>query len=238
MVNDKPFYTPTSFVADSASFTYTFPEEEKGTGWHALTLPFKADSVYIDSIPVALDDCLKHFWIYEFSAQSLSGEVIFTPATELRAATPYIIAADSTMAGRSIEFRGVDVPFYKSGSDKMVISSPAFQFHGHTLNTAVSNCYVLNEEGTAFQYTITKSTLTPLTSYFTTNLSEESRPASIVLPDLEQLKALLAEQEDAITSVYTTIQKTGVVYDLKGRMVDSQSKKGLYIVDGKKILKK
>ncbi|MCR5534140.1 MAG: C10 family peptidase [Bacteroidaceae bacterium] len=238
MVNDKPFYTPTSFVADSASFTYTFPEEEKGTGWHALTLPFKADSVYIDSIPVALDDCLKHFWIYEFSAQSLSGEVIFTPATELRAATPYIIAADSTMAGRSIEFRGVDVPFYKSGSDKMVISSPAFQFHGHTFNTAVSNCYVLNEEGTAFQYTTTKSTLTPLTSYFTTNLSEESRPASIVLPDLEQLKALLAEQEDAITPVYTTIQKTGVVYDLKGRKLNSQSKKGLYIVDGKKILNK
>jgi len=237
MVNDKPFFIPVSFKADSASFTYTFPKEEKGTGWHALTLPFKADSVYVDSIPVALDDCLKHFWIYEFSAQGANGEVIFSPATELRASTPYIIAADSTMAGRSIEFRGVDVPFYKSGTDKMVISSPAYLFHGLTYFTSVNNCYVLNEEGTAFQYTTAKKSLTPLTSYFTTNLSEEERPESIVLPDLEQLKALLKDQEDAISSPTTNPSRNGGnVYDLSGRKMFNGLKKGLYIIDGKKVM--
>ena len=237
MVNDRPFFIPVSFQADSASFTYTFPETEKGTGWHALTLPFKADSVYVDSIPVALDDCLKHFWIYEFSAQGANGEVIFSPATELRAATPYIIAADSTMAGRSIEFRGVDVPFYKSGTDKMVISSPAYLFHGLTLITTVSNCYILNQEGTAFQYTTSKKTMTPLTSYFTTNLSDEERPESIVLPDLEQLKALLKDQEDAINSPTTNPSRNGrEVYDLSGRKVQGARSKSLIIVNGKKVM--
>ena len=92
LVGENPFFIPISFQADSASFTYTFPQDEKGTGWHAFTLPFRADSIYVDGIPVALDDSLKHFWIYEFVAQGGNEEVIFAPVTELRSATPYIIA--------------------------------------------------------------------------------------------------------------------------------------------------
>ena len=149
------------------------------------------------------------------------------------------------MAGRSIEFRGVDVPFYKSGSDKMVISSPAFLFHGLTLIPTVSNCYVLNDEGTAFQYTTAKKTMKPLTSYFTTNLSDEERPDSIELPNLEELKNQLSEQEDAIRSLTPTLSKgAGAIYDLSGRQLVNSStrqlvnslKKGLYIIDGKKVL--
>lgn len=233
MVNDKPYFIPVSFQADSASFTYTFPETEKGTGWHALTLPFQADSVYVDSIPVALDDCLKHFWIYEFSAQGANGEVIFTPATVLMSSTPYIIAADSSMAGRSVEFRAVNVSFYKSGTDKMVISSPNYLFHGLTLSMAVNNCYVLNAEGTAFQYITAKTTQTPLTSYFTTNLPEEQRLYSIELPDVPMLQA---ELEDGITSVFS--KRDGAIYDLSGRKIPKgQLLKGIYIQNGKKFVR-
>ena len=104
LVNDMPFYVPASFEADSASFSYTFPETEDGTRWHTFTMPFEADSIFVDSIPVSLNDSLKHFWIYQFAAQGDNGMVIFAPATTLRAETPYIIAADSTMAGRSLTF--------------------------------------------------------------------------------------------------------------------------------------
>ncbi|MBO4549976.1 MAG: C10 family peptidase, partial [Bacteroidaceae bacterium] len=133
MVNDMPYYLPVSFEADSASFTYTFPEEEAGLGWHAFTMPFEADSAFVDDSYVSLDDTLKHFWIYEFAAQGDDGKVIFKPATVLRGATPYIIAADATMAGRSVVFRSLGVPFSKTGSDKMVVSSTDFLFHGNTL---------------------------------------------------------------------------------------------------------
>ena len=183
LVNDLPYYNPANFQADSASFTYTFPETEDGTGWHAFTMPFEVDSIFVDSIPVALDDSLKHFWIYEFAAQGDNGEVIFAPATVLRGATPYIIAADSTMAGRSILFRSMDVPFYKAGSSKMVITSQDYKFHGTTYAPVVKECYVLNEEGTAFEYVASK-TLDALSSYFSTTLPEELRLPSIVLPDI------------------------------------------------------
>ena len=184
LVKDKPYYIPLSFDADSASFTYTFPETEDGTRWYAFTMPFRADSLFLDSIPVMLDDTLKHFWIYEFAAEGNNGDVIFAPAKELRGGTPYIIAGDAMMAGRSLVFRSLDVPFYKTGSDKMLVTSPSFKFHGNTLTPITKECYILNEEGTAFEYVTTNKKLGPLVPYFTTNLPEELRLPSIVLPEI------------------------------------------------------
>lgn len=232
LVGENPFFIPVSFQADSASFTYTFPQDEKGTGWHAFTLPFRADSIYVDGIPVALDDSLKHFWIYEFVAQGDNEEVIFAPVTELRSATPYIIAADSTMAGRSIVFCAVDVPFYRSGSDKMVVSSPDFKFCGITLTSTPKDCYLLNADGTAFQYVTTKTTLSPLSAYFTTGLSDVQRPSFIQLPEIP----LLQDDTDALISVPSVAKNDGFVYDLSGRRINSQLKKGIYIQNGKKIM--
>ncbi|MBQ7526488.1 MAG: C10 family peptidase [Bacteroidaceae bacterium] len=184
LVNDQAYYIPISFDADSASFTYTFPETEDGTGWHAFTMPFASDSLLLDSVPVALTDSLNHFWIYEFGAEGNSGEPIFKPATELRGGTPYIIAGDSTMAGRSLVFHALRVPFFKTGSDKMLVTSPSFKFHGNTLQPKLKECFVLNEEGTAFEYTTTIKTLNAMEPYFTTNIADTLAPASIILPDV------------------------------------------------------
>ena len=184
LYNDNPYYIPANFEADSASFTYTFPETENGTRWHAITIPFEVDSIFVDSIPVMLDDSLKHFWIYEYAAQGNNGEIIFAPATVLRRATPYIIAADTLMAGRSIVFRSLDVPFYNMDTDKMVVTTPEYKFHGNTLTPLVKDCYVLNEEGTAFEYVTTNIKLSAMVPYFTTTLSEELRLPSILLPEI------------------------------------------------------
>ena len=230
MVNDKPFYVPVTFEADSASFTYTFPETESGTGWHTFTMPFDADSIFVDDNYVALDDENKHFWIYEFAAQGNNGEVIFAPATVLRGATPYIIAADATMAGRSIVFRSHDVPFYKSGSDKMVITSTDYKFHACTLAPLLKDCYILNADGTAFEYVTSNTTLAALSTYFTTNLPEEERLPSIVLPDIPVTTGI---------KVIETYSRTtdNTIYNLAGQRVNGKLQKGIYIINGRKVLK-
>jgi len=48
----------------------------------------------------------------------------------------------------------------------------------------MKDCYVMNEEGTAFEYKTLNTTLTGLSSYFTTTLPEELRLESIVLPEV------------------------------------------------------
>ena len=199
LVSDKPFYNPVNFEADSASFTYTFPDSLDETRWYAFTMPFEADSIFLDGNPVSLEDSTKHFWIYEFSAQGDNGEVIFTPATVLRGATPYIIAADKYMAGRSILFQSLDVPFFKTDINKMVVTSPDYKFNGTTYSPSVKDCYVLNAEGTAFEFVTKNTTLTALGSYFTTNLPEELRPASIVLPETPVVPVQIATLDETIT---------------------------------------
>ena len=233
LIDDKPYYIPVSFDADSASFAYTFPETEKGTGWHAITIPFEVDSIFVDDAFVSLDDSLKHFWIYEFSAEGDNGEVIFAPAKVLRGGTPYIIAADSTMAGRSVIFRSLDVPFFKTGSDKMVVTSPSYLFHGNTFAPKLKDCYILNEEGTAFEYTTIAKTLPAQAPYFTTNLLEELRPASIVLPEIPVSKE---EDPDGINDLKASQATNKGIYNLAGQRLSSMQK-GINIVDGKKILK-
>ncbi len=240
LVAGQPYFVPVSFTADSATFTYTFPETEDGSKWHAFMMPFRADSIFVDDKHVALDDENKHFWIYEFVAQGNNGEVIFAPATELRAETPYIIAGDYTMAGRSVIFRSLDVPFYKTGSGKMAVTSPGYKFQGNTLTQKVTNCYVLNTEGTAFEYITTNATLTGPTSYFLTKLSEEERLPSIVLPAIP-----MSEDPTGIVTVDDQRQATdeankhgSTMVNLAGqRIANSTSMKGIYIVNGKKVLK-
>ena len=183
-VKEKPFYVSVNFVADEATFTYTFPTTEDGSGWHAFTMPFEADEITVDGSPVALDDPLNHFWIYEFAAQGDNGEVIFEPATVLRSGSSYIIAGDAQMAGRDVVFHSTDVPFYKTGSDKLVVTSQHYKFQGTTLGPSVKDCYVLNADGTAFEYTTTNKTLAGLVPYFTTTLPEEQRLPSIQLPEV------------------------------------------------------
>ena len=184
LINDKAYYIPTSFDADSASFTYTFSETEDGSKWHAFTMPFEVDSILVDSIPVSLKDALNHFWIYEFTAEDGYGRAVFGPATQLRGGTPYIIAGDAKMAGRSIVFRSLNAHFYKTGSDKMLVTSSHYKFHGNTYSPKVKGCYILNAEGTAFEYTAINKVLGAMASYFTTTFPDSVAPTSIVLPDI------------------------------------------------------
>ena len=147
-------------------------------------MPFQCDSICLDDKLVSLDDSLKHFWIYEFSSENSKAEPVFKPATTLRSGTPYIIAGDTQMAGRTLVFHALNVPFYKSNSNNLVTTSQNFKFHGNTYSPRMMDCYMLNADGTAFEYTSANKALAAMEPYFTTTLEGEEMPASIVLPDV------------------------------------------------------
>lgn len=188
-----PYYVPDFFEADTAYFHYDFSAEtETGMTWHALTLPFAAETISRGEFIYQLNDSLNHFWIYEFSAINDEGTPIFTPARELRANTPYLIACDSLFNGLTITFTGYKQPFYTTGSDKMIISSDTYNMFGSTYQPSLKNVYMLNADGTAFEF-VSKSTQLPaLSSYFVTKLSEEDKPEQIMLPFLPESSSKIA----------------------------------------------
>lgn len=190
--SDYPYYIPDNFDADTAYFHYSFPDNaEKGIAWQAITLPFAADSISRGEFAYQLNDSLNHFWIYEFMAIDDDGNPIFEPARELRANTPYLIACDSLFRGLTITFIGHNQPFFVSGSDKMIISSDTYNMFGSTYQPILKNVFMLNANGTAFEY-VTKSTSLPaMSSYFVSKRSEEE-PAPIILPYVPQSTAKTA----------------------------------------------
>ena len=84
--------------------------------------------------------------------------------------------------GRTIEFKGYNKAFYKSGLKNMLLSSDTYTQYGCTFQPTLKNVYMLNSTGTAFEYITTNKTLPAMTSYFTTKLAEENRLEQILLP--------------------------------------------------------
>ena len=181
-----PYYLPESFEADTANFHYTFPVTEGEVAWQTVTLPFDADSIRRGDFTYQLNDSLNHFWIYEFAETDDDGTPVFKPAEDLRANTPYIIACDSMFMGRTITFTGAHEAFFKTGSDKMIVSSDTYDQFGCTYQPSLKDVYMLNAEGTAFEY-VTKATALPaMGTYFTSKLAEGERLEQILLPQVPQ----------------------------------------------------
>jgi hypothetical protein len=193
LYSDYPFYIPGNFEADTVNFHYTFPSDlETKTVWQTVTLPFAADSIKRGDFTYQLNDSLNHFWIYEFSAIDDDCAPVFTPAKELRGNTPYLIACDSLFKGLTITFTGKNKPFFTTGSDKMIVSSITYNMYGTTYQPNLKDVYMLNAEGTAFEYVTKTTTLPALTSYFTSKLTEEESLEKIFLPFVPQSKSLSA----------------------------------------------
>lgn len=136
------------------------------------------------------------------------------------------------MAGRSLVFHSLNVSFYKTGTDKMIVSSPSYKFYGNTYAPKLKDCYILNEEGTAFEYTTTSKALPALSPYFTTTLSEELRLPSIVLPMVPEVPDGIKgiEEERFINN------NEEATYDLMGRRITNGAGKGIVIKGNKKYL--
>ncbi|MBQ7180708.1 MAG: hypothetical protein IJR87_05380, partial [Bacteroidaceae bacterium] len=233
------FFAPVAFTAATAVLTHTFPDGAAGSGWQALTLPFRAQMLRIDGTEYALNDPANHFWLYEFYALGDDGKPQFEPATELNANTPYLIAADATLAGRTLEFVGTDVTFDKTDDTKCLVSTPQYSLNGSYLQVTRQNVYLLNDEGTAYQWTDESLQMPALGTWFTTTLDEAARLGEIQLPPVPQsTDALQLAAQDAASAVQP-------VFDLLGRRVATLPvgaaisslplSPGVYIVAGRKV---
>ncbi|HBC28722.1 MAG TPA: hypothetical protein DC006_03440 [Prevotellaceae bacterium] len=232
------YCVPHTFTAKRARLAHTFPQEGYGKGWQSVNLPFECDSLTVDGKSVALDDPLNHFWIYEYAWNDDNGEPVFAPAGQLRANTPYLVAADSSMAGHTIEFHGRDVTIQGTSATKSVVSSREYTLRGTTLAESMSGIYTLNSDGTAFEYSDDAVTTTPTGAYFTTTLDAGTRPASIALPRIPKSLDTAVQSPGAVTR-----NGDGSLFTITGQRVGRESlprngslAPGVYVSKGRKIL--
>ena len=233
-----PFYTPFIFKTNHISYTRT-PERyidiENNKGWTTLTLPFAATSCYatIDGTVTPLrwythntDGAMMIVtYKYENGTQMEFG----LPDATLLAYHPYLFGAPSALSGsKSL----VNVPITFSADnvevsfDNKAVTGRDYKMVGTVSTINEEDIYVLNADGSAF--VLGNHSVNPFRAYFVPIGTQNAA---------DQLTIKFNIGTTGISEIYDSEASSlqGPYYNLNGQRV-SKPGKGIYIVNGKKVI--
>lgn len=246
------FYTPNDFTASNISYSRKFDIGNKrrvGGGWQSIVLPFEVQSVEIDGAAKTWfknesDDA--DFWVYQYMGDKSLGygsyDVIFNylDSETMQAHTPYIMAvpdaswgAEYNLVGKTLVFKATDATITQSSP--LTKAGSYYSFSGTYENlTDQQGIYTLDAEGKSF--TSSATTVSPFVAYlYGKDHSKAPARINIAFEDafVTAINNNRFEQADD--------QASAIVYDIQGRQISTKGlqslPKGLYIINGKKIVK-
>ncbi len=263
LFQDYDFFVPKRFFVKEARYTY-LPEvgaDGKG-GWQTITLPFAVEKVTSDNKVVdwyhGNDTEEKDFWVREFK-QVVGNTVKFADAETWVPNVPYIFAVPGDhwgeqydLTNKNMEFSATNVWVEKSTVSAVV--SDNYEFigisGGMTPGTGgydetaerMENAYVLNEKGTAFVSGSSTWQKKHNLCYFTINDRTIDPPAKLNIGTFDETDGICMPQVTATdgqqVDVYTVDGLKVATATVNGGKVDlGRLPKGVYIVEGKKIVK-
>ena len=239
------FYTPIDFTAEAITYkrTITIGNDGAGNGWTTINLPFDvstisaADKGTIDFFH-SKNDTGKSFWVHNFSSDEGS-KVKFGYTDQIKANTPYLMSVPGDTWGASFDLRDKELTFSGSyvpvqASKKAVVSGNNYKFYGTYRQESLTNSYILNAAGNSFEHT--SGTIEAFRGYFAPSAILTSLPTSLSI----------GFGDDGSTGIFNILnvpQKTNsAIYNLRGEKVGTTDDmprlpKGIYIINGKKIIK-
>ena len=205
--------------------------------WSTICLPFAMTAAQVKDAfgdDVELGDF--NGYVYDDDAETIT--VNFTNATAIEANHPYIIKVSSKVeefAAYGVEVDPEDEPMVNKGTSRR----PKAIIGTYVANTVIENgCLFLS--GNKFWYSVGSTKTKAYRAYFNFN---------DLLPDFEDNYAesrisMSFDISTAINEIANRESSNSECFDLQGRhingkssMVNGQLKKGLYIVNGKKVIK-
>lgn len=248
------FYCPEPVKATLISYTHSYNQATKiGTcqGWESIVVPFDVETYIHETkgeiYPIAslLDEQIEYdgdkpFWLYEFTHQDE-----FVEADQIRANRPYIISMpndpdywDSYILTGQITFIAKNVEIYPT-HEPMVVESQFRVFVPNYANADYQNpdAFLLNVgdaydghlPGSVFSSERPNRRARPFEAYF---VPTGNYPA-------KRYMDIFDTEVDAIREIPMAAKAKEGIYDLTGRKVeDGQLTKGVYIIDGKKVMVK
>ena len=252
LMDGYDFYTPQTITAAAISYERTFTQGHHNgvsTGWSTITLPFTPTKVTNATDNQTIDwfhsstDSGKQFWLCDFYTED-GDDVSFRNAETMEANVPYIVAVPDNHWGPAWDLRGKRIVW--SATDAVIkpdgiayTSGRQMVFGGTMAQTSVSGGYLLNSEGSMFQ-SATSGTVPAFHAYFA---------------DIDGGGAAARSFNIRIDDGHTTAIQEGErfgenargvaapVYNLSGQRVTTGSRsgslrKGIYIVEGKKLVVK
>ena len=248
------FYCPETFKANEISYTHVYDQATKigaCQGWESIVLPFDVQTFSHETkgeiYPIAslLDEQIEYdgdkpFWLYEFTQQDE-----FVEADKIMANRPYIISMpndpaywdDYILKGR-ITFSAKNAEIYPT-HEPVVVESKSRVFVPNYANADYQNpdVFLLNVgdaydghlPGSVFSSERPNRIARPFEAYF---VPTGNYPA-------KRYMDIFDTEVDAIREIPMAAKAKEGIYDLTGRKVeDGQLTKGVYIIDGKKVMVK
>lgn len=257
------FFVPKTFTAERVSFT-TVPsigaESGSNVGWNTIALPFDVMGVVNVTDNKEIDwfhpgeTTGKDFWVRGFERLDKDGDIIFADnVDEMLAYEPYLYNVPGeywgkrrNLCGKQITFFGENATLYKDVN--VGVHSSAYNLMGTTVGKSVSNAWFINPEGNAFLYAQTQD-VPAFHAYFVDN--NQVFGSSVAQTDKPILRIKFQDGNNQATGI-TTTESAGTnkvdVYNLQGVKVATlpsangivnlnQLPKGIYMVNGKKVMK-
>ena len=240
LVDGSNFATPIDFTADEISYSRTITKGTDGTGngWTTIVLPFDVVDVCVGDKKIDWfhnsSETGKDFWLRKFVSDG-AGTVTFDYTDRIEANVPYIMAVPGNHWGSEFDLTGKEIVFkaqsaqVKSGV-KSVVTGNNYKLYGSTKTESVTGAYILNDtgDGNLFEWTTDESSVAPFRAYFKPITQNSATSLRIVSPDNQTSAVDLLPAEIQIPTIYT----------LDGRRVSGNYlQKGIYIVNGKKVIK-
>ena len=260
LVDEAPFYSPEEFEANKITYTRTPAIATSGTGgWETLILPFGATKVMNLTDNQEIDwyhspsDTDKDFWLRRFT--EIDGtDLTFEDVDQMQPNEPYIIAvSDGTVAnakqsngmmaprkapslqGKQIQFSAENAVIPES--KYLTTYTSTYSFLGAFNSLTLPNIHTMNVTGTAFEKQ-SSGTVAPFRCYF---LATNPSSAASVLPLDNVVDAItlpVSDTTDGNVDIYTISGiKIGTAKVVNGQVELTNLPKGIYIVNGKKVVR-
>ena len=211
--------------------------------WNALYLPFKIPvSILAEHYDVAYFNNM-HTYDRDYNGEidEMDMEVMLLTEGTLHANHPYFIRAKSEDAKELNIELPTDATLYATQENSLTCSSVYnnFELKGiYTQRTAteLTDCYAINTSG-AWAPIASGSYLNPFRLYLKIT-SRDGSPVEVASSALQSIRIRLKDDYTTdIDEVEMQTTEATIIYDLSGRRVENPSK-GIYIVNGKKVVLK
>ena len=242
LTEDGAYVSPVDYHVGKISYTRTFAAATDGKkGWETIVLPFAPTSISADGQPIDWRD--GDFYLKAFTYVNADDEVCFETPEVFEANIPYIIGVPEALVGKTITFEAENADMPANIDTKMQIGADPYIFVGNMLKKSLTDILVLNAEGSAFEPVTKATAVKPFRAYFTEYLAV---PKNIVI--CQETTGILDEGlriKDESNNPSSLISHPSSIYDLQGRRLANNpssfishpsSRKGIYIVNGKKIV--
>ena len=241
------FYCPQSFVAQKISFTHNYQMQTgigESRGWETIALPFDVQTITHATKgtvkPFAnwkSGDTAKPFWLMELTGTG------FVETGSIKAYTPYIISMPNnsqydnqwllngkvTFAANSVTIgktENLNQPTFNGRSFIPCFAEKESASGLYALN--VNNDFETNNSGMTegSWFVVNKRNVHPFEAFMTSSSSSPQYAIGV-------FEGMTTGIQMMVDGNWT---KEEVVYDLQGRKVNAPSKKGVYIINGKKLM--